>query len=56
MKVYKMIVDKKVSNCIACPLITLHTCGEEVKTQPTSSGARIDIVPDHRCKLREGKQ
>lgn len=52
MKIYKVVVDKKPNNCIACPLIRLKICGKDIKVQTESSGAHIEKVPDNRCLLR----
>lgn len=55
MKIYKVIVDKKPTNCIACPLIRLRLCGKDRTVKPSSSGAYVERVPDARCLLRVGK-
>lgn len=53
MKIYKVIVDKKPTNCIACPFIRLRLCGKDRTVKPSSSGAYVDKVPDKRCLLKE---
>lgn len=55
MKIYKVIVDKKPTNCIACPLIRLRLCGKDRTVKPSSSGAYVERMPDNRCLLRTGK-
>lgn len=56
MKIYKVIVDKKPTNCIACPLIRLRLCGKDKTVKPDSSGAYVERIPDSRCLLRVGKK
>jgi hypothetical protein len=53
MNIYKIIVDHKPTTCIDCPLKHSHDCGEIVKLQNTSSGARAEKIADKRCELRE---
>jgi hypothetical protein len=52
MEIYKLIADRKPSNCIACPLVRLKICGKERKTQAASGAAYIEVVPDRRCRIR----
>ena len=52
MKIYKVVADKKPTNCIACPLIRLRLCGKEITVKPDSSGAYVEKIPDSRCLLR----
>ena len=52
MKIYKIIVDKKPTNCIVCPLIRLRLCGKDNTVKLSSSGAYIERIPDSRCLLR----
>jgi hypothetical protein len=52
MKIYKVIADKKPSNCITCPLVRLKTCGKERKVQAASGAAYIEVIPDYRCRIR----
>ena len=56
MKIYKVVVDKKPTNCIMCPLMRLNQCGKDIKVQTTSSGAYMERVPDGNCLIRVGKQ
>jgi hypothetical protein len=52
MKIYKVVTDKKPTNCIECPLIKLRVCGA-VKKQYASSGAvYYESIPDNRCLIR----
>ena len=55
MKIYKVVADKKPSNCIACPLMRLNQCGKDIKVQLSSSGAYMERVPDCRCLIRVGQ-
>lgn len=55
MKIIKMIVDKKPSHCIVCPLSKLHICGKDHVEHPTSGAAYIERVPDSRCLVRVGR-
>ena len=52
MKIYNVIVDKRPTNCIACPLIRLRLCGKDKTVKPDSSGAYVERIPDKRCLLR----
>ena len=52
MKIYKVVADKKPTNCIMCPLMRLNQCGKDVKVQTTSSGAYVERVPDGNCLIR----
>ena len=56
MKIYKVVVDKKPTNCIACPLIRLRLCGKDRVAKPSSSGAYVERIPDKNCLLRVGKK
>ena len=56
MKIYKVVVDKKPTNCIMCPLMRLNQCGKDIKVQTTSSGAYMERVPDKKCLIRVGKK
>lgn len=56
MKIYKVLVDKKPNNCIACPLISLRLCGKDRAVKPDSSSAYQERVPDRRCLLRVDKR
>ena len=53
MKIYNVVADKKPKNCIECPLLGKHECGEDHKKQATSGSAFHVIIPDHRCVIRE---
>lgn len=59
MKVYKMIVDKKPSWCLMCPL---KSSGVKMETPDCGSMKTVNIeggwqqsgkVPDERCLLEE---
>ena len=52
MKIYKVVVDKRLTNCITCPLIRLRLCGKDKTVKPSSSGAYVERIPDSRCLLR----
>lgn len=61
MKVYKMIVDKRPSWCLLCPL---KSCGVKIEMPECGSMKTVDIedgwkrngkVPDKRCVLEELK-
>lgn len=53
MKIYKVVADKKPKNCIECPLLGKRECGNDHKVQATSGSAFHEIIPDHRCVVRE---
>lgn len=59
IKVFKVIVDKKPTSCLFCPLqssvvrIDKPQCGK-VKTVDIGNGSlSCGKVPDHRCILQE---
>lgn len=56
MKIYRVIADKKPTNCIVCPLIKLRICGAIKKVQPTSGASYYESVPDSRCFIVQGKK
>lgn len=56
MEIYKVITDRKLTNCIACPISTLHICGKPIIEHPTSGSARVNMVPDNRCRIKVNKR
>lgn len=53
MKIYKVVVDKKPTDCIACPLIKLKLCGKQYTIRGSSGGIFFGFKPDDRCFLRQ---
>ena len=52
MKIYKVVTDKKPTNCIECPLIKLRICGAIKKEQATSGAIYYVSIPDGRCLVK----
>lgn len=55
MKIYKVVADKKPSNCIECPLIKLRICGAVSKERATSGAIYYICTPDKKCLIRAKK-
>lgn len=53
MKIYKVVVDKKPTDCIACPLIKLKLCGKHYTIRGNSGEIFFGLKPDDRCLLRQ---
>lgn len=60
MKVFSMIVDKKPSECVGCPLnvggiqLMHDECGKRVTVQNAVRGWKESKrVPDERCMIHE---
>ena len=52
MKIIKIIVDRKPSTCMGCPLKHDRNCGKPKYIQEDTSGVMVIKVPDKKCLLR----
>jgi len=53
LQIKALIVDKKPSDCIACPLVRLKLCGKPYKKRGTSGSILQGMKPDDRCPIKE---
>lgn len=56
MKKYKTVKNKKITNCIACPLLGLNKCGKDKPIRVGSGAMYTGRYPDKRCLLKDNKK